>query len=169
MTNETRAKVKELFENTDMTLKEIAEAVGYKSYTYLYTSCIKGQYSEKFIQERKSKNYRKARELYGNSMKQLTGTNHPRYKGQVVDGHGYIMILKPEWYTGRKGSKYVYLHSVVMCEALGLTEIPKGFIVHHIDENPTNNDLSNLALMRMEAHSRLHHSLRRCRDYSARK
>lgn len=79
------------------------------------------------------------------------------YKGtDVVDGKGYVIIPKPEWYVGRKNSKYVYLHSVVMCESLGITEIPKGFCVHHIDGNKTNNDISNLCLLTVEAHSKLH-------------
>lgn len=79
------------------------------------------------------------------------------YKGtDVVDGKGYVIIPKPEWYSGRKNSKYVYLHSVVMCESLGITEIPKGFCVHHIDGNKTNNDISNLCLLTIEAYSKLH-------------
>ena len=78
------------------------------------------------------------------------------YKGtDVVDGKGYVIIPKPIWYSGRKNSKYVYLHSVVMCESLGITEIPKGFCVHHIDGNKTNNDISNLCLLTVEAYSKL--------------
>ena len=79
------------------------------------------------------------------------------YKGtDVVDGKGYVIVPKPEWYVGRKNSKYVYLHSVVMCESLGIVEIPKGFCVHHIDGDKTNNDISNLCLLTIEAYSKLH-------------
>ena len=67
------------------------------------------------------------------------------------------MQTKPTWYTGRKGSKYVYVHNIIMCELLNLTEIPKGFCVHHIDGNKQNNDISNLALLSISAHSKLHH------------
>ena len=159
MTNDIKAKVKELFENTDMTLEEIAQAVGYSSYTYLYRECIAGQYPQQYLYDRKRKNYQKARERDGNWMRGRTGEQHPRFKGRVSDGNGYMMVLKPEWYTGRKGSLHVFEHTVVMCEALGLTELPKGFVVHHVDGNKSNNDLSNLALMRMEAHTRLHRSM----------
>ena len=89
-------------------------------------------------------------------MKKATGENHPRYKGLVDDGQGYLMVKKPEWYTGRPGSDYVFYHSVVMCEALGITEIPRGFVVHHIDCDKHNNDISNLALVTVSGHGKLH-------------
>ena len=79
-----------------------------------------------------------------------------KYNGVIENGNGYLMCLKPDWYTGRKNAKYVFLHTLVMCEALGLTELPKGFCVHHIDFNRYNNDISNLALMTVSAHSKLH-------------
>lgn len=82
---------------------------------------------------------------------------HGKQKSEIVsDGNGYLITRKPDWYTGRARSDYIFYHSVVMCEALGITEIPKGFAVHHIDHNPLNNDISNLALLAMGAHSKLH-------------
>lgn len=47
-------------------------------------------------------------------------------------------------------------HARAMCIALNITFIPKGFIVHHIDENKRNNDINNLALMTITAHNRIH-------------
>ena len=41
----------------------------------------------------------------------------------------------------------------------GLKEIPKGFVIHHIDENPLNDDIKNLRLMRSEDHHFLHNML----------
>lgn len=35
--------------------------------------------------------------------------------------------------------------------------IPKGYSIHHIDEDKINNDISNLELMKSGRHSRLHH------------
>jgi hypothetical protein len=43
-----------------------------------------------------------------------------------------------------------------MCKELGITEIPKGFAVHHIDYNKRNNDISNLALVSLGAHTKIH-------------
>ena len=83
-------------------------------------------------------------------------TKYSKYKGIIENGNGYLMCLKPDWYTGRIKSKYVFVHSVVMCEYLGITEIPKGFCVHHINGDKKDNDISNLALLSISAHSKLH-------------
>lgn len=47
-------------------------------------------------------------------------------------------------------------HSRAICIFLNIPEIPKGFIVHHLDENKKNNDINNLALITTTAHNRIH-------------
>ena len=118
---------------------------------------------QQIIDKNFTKDYQNKRKaiLYGDSKR---GANNPWYGkrghnwqgGIVSDGQGYLMITKPKWYTGRKGSDYIFLHTYVMCEALGLSELPAGFVIHHIDGNPLNNDISNLAMMTCSAHSKLH-------------
>jgi hypothetical protein len=93
-----------------------------------------------------------------NPMKGKSAELHHNYKGRCSDGKGYVLVLKPSWFTGRAGSKHVFEHQVVMCEALGLTEMPAGFQVHHIDEDPTNNRLDNLAMVTATGHGRLHNA-----------
>lgn len=78
----------------------------------------------------------------------------------VEDGDGYLMELRPEWWTSRAKSKYVYQHHIIMAIALGLTQIPKGFVVHHVDNNKQNNTLSNLALLQLGAHEKWHSMLK---------
>lgn len=39
-------------------------------------------------------------------------------------------------------------------------KIPKGIIVHHVDENPINNSYKNLVIMSSENHGRLHKFLK---------
>lgn len=85
-------------------------------------------------------------------------------KENVGDGYGYIIEWKPNWYTGRKGSRYVFKHHLVMCKALGITEIPKGFNVHHVDGNKSNNNLNNLALLTVAGHAILHNQERKLHD-----
>ena len=43
-----------------------------------------------------------------------------------------------------------------MCLALNIPRIPKGFVIHHLDENKRNNDINNLALITITAHNRIH-------------
>ena len=91
-----------------------------------------------------------------NHVKLRFETNHPVYGNILCDGKGRLMCAKPEWYTGRVGSQYVFVNSVVMCESLGITEIPKGFIVFPIDGNDWNYGISNLALTSLSGYNRLH-------------
>lgn len=42
-----------------------------------------------------------------------------------------------------------------------MDKLPKGFVIHHKDENPLNDDISNLRLMRREDHNYLHQVLDR--------
>ena len=37
--------------------------------------------------------------------------------------------------------------------------VPNGFVIHHLDCNPKNNEPSNLILLKGEDHSKLHHQL----------
>ena len=69
------------------------------------------------------------------------------------------MHKRPDWYTGRKGCKHVFTHHLVVCKHLGLTAIPKGWVVHHCDFNPHNNEFNNLVLMTMRDHNKLHRFL----------
>lgn len=50
-------------------------------------------------------------------------------------------------------------HRLVMADHLG-RPLLSAEIVHHVDENPLNNDPSNLRLMTRGAHTRLHNALR---------
>lgn len=156
-------KLKYLYENTCMTDKQIAVELGI-SVTWLYKGFLYNMYDREYRKVRKQRSYQLSKQGEKNPMKGKCRENHPRYKERIADGKGYIMMLKPEWYTGRKGSHYVFEHSVVMCKALGLTKIPEGFVVHHIDGNKQNNDINNLTLMSMGAHTKLHQQLRKCRD-----
>lgn len=47
-------------------------------------------------------------------------------------------------------------HAREWCIALNIPFIPKGFVVHHLDENKRNNHIDNLALMTITAHNRIH-------------
>lgn len=163
MTKVDVEKLKDLYENTTMTDAQIAEELGIST-TWLYRGFLYKMYDRDYRKVRKQRNYQLSKQGDKNLMKGKTGKKHHNYKGRVEDGRGYYMVLKPDWYTGRKGSKHVFEHSVIMCEALGLTEIPEGFVVHHIDGDTKNNDIDNLSLMTISGHGKLHSTQRKCRD-----
>lgn len=146
--------IKQLYDTTDLTISEIAERVGlsmFQTWTF-----ISKEYSKEIRDTRKSICYKNSKLGIKNPMSGKFKTEHHNFVGDVSDGKGYLMRLKPEWYTGRKGCKHVFVHHITMCESLGLTEIPKGWCVHHIDENKHNNSLNNLTLLTLGAHTRLH-------------
>jgi hypothetical protein len=147
-------KIKNAFLTEEGTLEELA-----KRHNTTY-KVVWGIISRNFTKEerkaRKSKNYRLSKLGDKNPMKGKCGELHHVFKGEVSDCKGYLLYLKPKWYTGRKHSKHIFYHNLVLCEALGITEIPLGWCVHHIDGNPLNNNINNLALLRTSAHTRLH-------------
>ena len=143
-----------LFSCTNTSLSDISKRCKI-DYSALHT-ILDNNFSQQEQQIRKSRLYSISKQGDKNPIKQRKGNFHPGYNGIIGDGNGYLQCLKPDWYTGRKNSDYVFLHHVVMCQSMGVTEIPKGFVVHHIDGDKCNNDISNLSLMTMGAHSKLH-------------
>jgi hypothetical protein len=153
----TKEKIGELYEETDMTLQAIADELGF-SFKQVFSYVAK-YYTKEIRAERKKKSYSLSKLGDKNPMLGKTKEQHPTYLGVVGDSKGYLMVLKPDWYTGRKGSRHIFQHHAVVCENLGLTAIPKGWVVHHVDRNPHNNDFSNLVLCTMSDHTRLHQRL----------
>ena len=149
--------IKYLYENTDLTLQQIADKTGH-SYKQVF-NYVKANYTTAHRKTRKAVTYKNSKLGDLNPMFGNFGSKHHRYVGVVGDSKGYLMVLKPEWYTGRKGSKHVFMHSVVVCVDLGITEIPKGYVVHHCDFNPHNNHIDNLVLLTVGEHSSLHTAL----------
>lgn len=60
---------------------------------------------------------------------------------------GYIII--------RVNGKYIKEHRYLMEKKIG-RKLKKYEIVHHIDGNPSNNNLSNLLLLSLSEHTSLH-------------
>lgn len=138
------------FEYSDLTYLQIADKAKLSIRTI--HRIIHSTYLPERIGLRKQKTY---------SNSKLRAKN-PRYGKRFVsleeveDGYGYLLAVKPKWYTGRVKSKHIFAHHLVMCQALGRTEIPKGWCVHHVDFNKKNNHINNLALMTVSAHAKLH-------------
>jgi hypothetical protein len=73
-----------------------------------------------------------------------------RWASDCEDGRGYLTRLLD-------GTRY-YVHHIVMAEYLGLhpSQLPDSVNIHHIDENPKNNDISNLCLATQVGHQAIH-------------
>ena len=69
-------------------------------------------------------------------------------------GVGYMYCYAPNHYCANKAGK-VYEHVYVMCESIGRA-LKSNECVHHIDRDRTNNDISNLKLMTVAEHVKLH-------------
>jgi hypothetical protein len=72
-------------------------------------------------------------------------------KGQFVRTNGSTKRKRVQY----KGS-HMHRYQRKFCEELKINKIPKGFVVHHIDGDPTNDDIENLALMTHTAHNNIH-------------
>ncbi|MDY6857490.1 MAG: HNH endonuclease signature motif containing protein [Thermodesulfobacteriota bacterium] len=74
--------------------------------------------------------------------------------GRKVNPYGYIEIYKPECiYSDCSG--YVKEHIFVMSEYLG-RKLSAGEVVHHINEDRSDNRIENLRLMARSDHVSLH-------------
>lgn len=82
------------------------------------------------------------------------GSRNPHWKGGVSKDRERVKIHRPDHpYANKQG--YVYRYRLVMEERLGryLTEKE---IVHHRDENESNDDPSNLEVIDQTTHINLH-------------
>ena len=78
---------------------------------------------------------------------------HNSEEYQFFNGHWYKRNESGH-YRGYHGK---YIHQAVWEHFNG--KIPKGYIIHHIDGDKSNNDISNLQLMIQSEHIKLHQSL----------
>src|SRR5262245_32010353 len=86
----------------------------------------------------------------------------PRWKGgRKIRKDGYVLVVAPDDHpypsdVHPNGLKYVLEHRLVMERHLGRYLLPEE-VVHHLDENPSNNAIENLELLpNQSAHARLH-------------
>jgi hypothetical protein len=72
-----------------------------------------------------------------------------KYGHAGIDSHGYYKI------TSRKeGNHNRFLHRLIWEDVNG--KVPNGYEIHHIDDNPLNNEISNLKCLSKFEHMSLH-------------
>ena len=72
--------------------------------------------------------------------------------------NGYIRKYRPAWMEGPPNSA-VTEHVIVYFQANGMTSMPKGMVIHHINHNPADNRIENLVMMSAIDHTTLHRNL----------
>lgn len=90
------------------------------------------------------------------------GSNHHRWKGGTrKDKDGYVLVYKPDHPSSRRG--YIRQHRLIMESMIGryLTDTE---VVHHKNDNPSDNRIENLELYDSNARHKSDDSKKRKRD-----
>lgn len=96
--------------------------------------------------------------------KQPKASQHERWKpGGSVASNGYVKIRVGKTHPLADPNGYTYEHLVVWCAA-GRPRPPKGFLLHHLNHDKTDNRLHNLEQKKRGAHNAEHLRIedRRC-------
>ena len=80
-------------------------------------------------------------------VRRLYGEEHPNWKGGHIARSGYKIVSK-------RGKTNQYEHRVIAEQMIGRPLEPDE-VVHHIDGNRSNNDPSNLQVMKRREHDKL--------------
>jgi hypothetical protein len=150
-------QILDMYANTTLSKEEIADKLGVTFATVQHR--IQRHMSKKDRKKYKTVRYSSSKLGHNNPMKGKFKEDHHNYVGLCEDGKGYLLVLKPEWFTGKKKSKHIFQHHAVLLKHLRMTELPLGYCVHHMDGDKKNNDVSNLQLMTIGDHRRLHASV----------
>lgn len=112
------------------------------------------------VKDRFKRNCAVSKTAEKNPMFGKTLSKHHRHVPNYKTTYGYMMVDCPDWWEGpRKANKYTE-HNIVGCLKYGLTKMPKGYVIHHIDDDKLNNHPDNLQLMTIAEHMRHHDNWR---------
>lgn len=91
----------------------------------------------------------------GSNLKGLqAGKSHWKWNGGRYIAQGYFLIWMPEHPNSSKNG-YIQEHRLIMEKKLG-RYLTKSEIVHHINGNKLDNNVSNLLLLTRSEHATLH-------------
>jgi hypothetical protein len=110
------------------------------------------------VEERKeiwSKRARRSKLGNDNPMYGKTGNLHHN-SVKVSRCNGYKTVFKPDWWGTEIKDSRIYEHVYVYCVHNNMKCLPNGYIVHHIDGDINNNDITNLQMLTISEHIKLH-------------
>jgi hypothetical protein len=151
----TKDEIIEAFHSED-TLTQITRKAGIRYNTV--KDIWEEVYGAEAVKDRKRLRYRASKLGANNPMKGRYKKLHPNWLDaeRVSDRKGYYRVRAPDWYTGRVWQGYVDEHVIAYCKSRGITEVPSGFVVHHLDMDKKNNEPSNLVMLTNSDHLLLH-------------
>ena len=97
-------------------------------------------------------------EFLNRSISKKGANAHNWNGGKKITRKGYVLILKPD-HPRADPCGYVMEHIYVFEQATGI-RVPKNCVIHHLDGNKKNNDISNLCMMTFGGHSTFHNKKR---------
>lgn len=89
----------------------------------------------------------------------MKGKKHPNWKGGQTISGGRVYIWKPS-HPKADGSGYLKRAHIVW-ENYWRELLPKGYLIHHVDRNRVNDDITNLALVTKSLHNKIHNQKRK--------
>jgi hypothetical protein len=130
------------------TIQQISEKIGITYHTVM--AILRRDVPPTRMTLEKQLRYSRSKMGEQNPMRGKTRESHHNWKGVCSDCKGYL--------TSLVGEVRYFVHRIVVAEALGIEpkRLPESLVVHHIDENPLNNELDNLVLCTNAGHHKLH-------------
>ena len=137
-----------------MSLKEIANLYKLKQYNTIKIILNRKKVKIRTISEANKVHFQQHPERRKYYSKMASGNNNYFWRGGIkVDKSGYILIYSPD--HPYNVDNYVREHRLVMEKYLK-RYLKIDEIVHHLDGDKSNNKLTNLKLMTISEHRKLH-------------
>lgn len=122
----------------------------FKTTYHTIMAILRANVAHERMEGEKKLRYSRSKMGAANPMRGKTGTAHHNWKGECSDHKGHLTILVD-------GTRE-FVHRMAFAQALGISiqDFPSALVVHHIDENPLNNHIDNLAICTHAGHRALH-------------